>query len=314
MRFLRPLHRVFVLCLTAVLLGAVFFLANPASSRAAFGISPPFLNTDYLIPGVTYQQTIYLVQDQPNTDLGIHADLAIDQSIRNWITIDKGFDFVIPAGTRQFPVVVSVKVPNGASLGKYSGNITFTTIPATTGGQVAIALGANLAINLTVGNNVYESYKIIPVNFPDIEEGWNPRATFRFENGGNIPEILDSATFDLYDRFGSVRLAYMTKQDGFPTVPPFAAKEYTIEFPTDFHLGVGDYWGNVTYYKNNRVIVSDRAIFHVLPTGSLSPWSKAIAFIKNNLIYLAAALALVILASWRSVAAVRRRRRRKYER
>jgi hypothetical protein len=278
------MRRVFVWALLIAACGAIFLLSPPAISRAAFGISPPFLNTDHLVPGVTYKQTIYLVQDQPNTDLGIHAALTVPDAIKSWFSIDKGFDFVIPAGTRQFPVVVSVAVPKDAGLGKYSGNLVFTTEP-TTGGQVAIALAANVAINLTVGNNIYESYKVDAITLPDIEEGWNPRATVRFENDGNIPESFDTATFDLYDQFDAVRLAYVTKQSGFPTTPPFTTDEYTIEFPTDFHLGVGDYWGNVTFYKDNQVVGTVRTIFHVLPAGSLSPLNKTLAFVESTWYY-----------------------------
>ncbi len=290
----------------ALFAGIAFLLATPASTLAAFGISPPFLNTDHLTPGVTYRETIYLVQDQPNADIGIAATLNVPDAIRDWITIDKGFNFIIPAGTRQFPVVVSVAVPKSAGLGKYSGNLVFTTEPASTG-QVAISLGANVAINLTVGNGVYESYKVPFITLSDIEEGWNPRATVRFQNDGNISEGFDSATFDLYDHFGAVRLAYMTKQDGFPQTPAFTIDEYTIEFPTDFHLGVGDYWGNVVFYKNSQVIASTRTIFHVLPAGSLSPTSKVIAFVKNNWVYFAGGLIALFLI-WRFMTRSRRRR------
>lgn len=309
MRFLRSPQRVIVPSLLAILCGAVFVFGAPLAAHAAFGISPPFLNTDHLVPGVTYQETIYLVQDQPNTDLGIHAELNVPEAIQSWFSIDQGFDFTIPAGTRQFPVVVSIKVPSDAALGKYSGTLTFTTKPATAG-QVTIALAANVSINLTVGNNIYEQYKVLSITLPDIEEGWNPRATVRFENDGNIPESFDSATFDLYDHFDAVRLAYITKQSGFPATPPFTTNEYTIEFPTDFHLGIGDYWGNVQFYKNNQVIATTRTIFHVLPAGSLSPTSRALAFIKNNWPYFAAGVILLAFIIWRFVAALRRRRKR----
>ena len=290
--------KAFVLALTSLVCGAFLFLIAPSMSQAAFGISPPFLNADHLVPGVTYQQTVYLVQDQPNQDTGIETRLTIPDAIKDWVSIDKGFNFVIPQGTRQFPVVISIKVPKDAGLGKYSGNITFATIP-TSGGQVAIALGANVSLNLTVGNDIFESYKVPLITLPSIEEGWNPRVTVRFENDGNVPEGFDSATFDLYDHFDAVRLAYMTKQDGFPQTPAFTTQEYTIEFPTDFHLGVGDYWGNVSLYKDGKVVASTRAIFHVLPAGSLSPYSKMVNAIKEYWIYIVVGLVAVLFAARR---------------
>lgn len=309
MRFLRLPQRLVPSSLLVAICGAVFFFGAPAITNAAFGISPPFLNADHLVPGVTYQQTIYLVQDQPNQDLGIHAELSLPDAIKSWVTIDKGIDFVIPQGTRQFPVVISIKVPQGAGLGKYAGTLTFTTKPASAG-QVTIALGANVTINLTVGSGIYESYKVLNITLPAVEEGWNPRATIRFENDGNIPESIDGATFDLYDQFDAVRLAYMTQNSGFPQVAPFTTNEFTVEFPTDFHLGVGDYWGNVTLYKNNQVVGSARTIFHVLPAGSLSPAGKFWTFLRNTWIYwVIGVLVVFILLGWLWKARGRKRTR-----
>ncbi len=266
---------------------------------AAFGVSPPFLNAFHLVPGATYTQTIYLVQDNPATDLTINATLNVPASIKSWISIDKGIQFVIPAGTRQFPVNITVTVPKNQTLGSYSGNIVFATAPSPSG-QVSIALGANVAVNLTVGNNIYEQYSVPYITIPSVEEGWNPRATYRFENDGNVPEGIDSATFDLYDQYDANRLDYITKSDGFPTTAPFTTSEYTIDFPTDFHLGIGDYWGVVTFYKNNEVVASQKTIFHVLPPGSLS---SNIDLIFGNIssfwIYYLAALLALLLGGWR---------------
>jgi len=280
----------------------IFFA--PFVARAAFGISPPFLNTDHLVAGTTYTQVVYLVQDQPDQDLNIKAILAVPAHIVPWISIDRGFNFVIPKGTRQFPVTVTVHVPDGEGIGKYSGNLSFTGQPSQSG-QVTIAIGVNVAINLTVGTGIYEDFSVSMVTFPDIEEGWSPKAYVRFENRGNIPEAFNSATFDLYDKYDSVRLAYVTKQDGFPDTPPFTTKEYIVEFPTDFHLGIGDYWGSVNFYKNDKVIATQKTIFHVLKAGSLStPLEMFFSSVKNNIVYYVIGLILIFII-------VRRLRRKK---
>src|SRR3989344_7405231 len=84
--------------------------AFPFRAEASFGISPPFIHATHLVKGAKYTQVVYLVQDQPNEDVYIKADLKIPDSIRSWISIDKGFEFTIPKGTRQFPVEISVHV------------------------------------------------------------------------------------------------------------------------------------------------------------------------------------------------------------
>ena len=277
---------------------AIAFFAATGTSLAAFGISPPFLNADHLVPGVTYDQTIYLVQDQPDTDLTIAATLDVPDSIKSWVAIDKGFTFVIPKGTRQFPVVVSIHVPKNQTLGKYSGNLVFATAPGATG-QVTVSIGANVTINLTVGNDIFEKYSIPYIAFPPIEEGWNPKALVRFQNDGNVSEGIDSASFDLYDQYDAVRLAYVTKQGGFPETPAFTTSEYLVEFPTSFHLGVGDYWGSVVFYKGDKVIASQKTIFHVVPAGTLSPLGSLSTNLKNYWIYWTAGLlVLLFVVRW----------------
>ena len=269
----------------AVMLVAAFALIAPSATFGAFGISPPFLNADHLVKGATYAQTIYLVQDHPDDDLQIRADLKIPESVRSWISVDKGFTFVIPKGVRQFPVVVEIKVPANAPLGVYAGNMTFVSVPRETG-QVTIALSVQVAINMTVGTGIYRKFTISQVKALDIEEGWNPRVYLKVRNDGNVAESLDGATFELYDKFDSVRLAYIQKSDNFPEIPPFSAQEYTIEFPTDFHVGLGQYWGAITLYQNGKVISNEKSIFTVLKAGSIAGTGvRIINHLKNNGVY-----------------------------
>lgn len=271
------------------------FFASTLVTYAAFGVSPPFFNANHLVPGVTYSQTVYLVQDQPTVALPIVATLNVPAEIQPWITINPGLNFTIPAGVQQFPVQLSVTVPANQALGVYSGNVVFATNPAQSG-QITIALGANVAINLTVGSGTFEQYSIPYITIPSIEEGWNPRVTYRFQNDGNVPEQLTGATFSLFDQYDSAQLAYLSVNSGFPTVAPFSAQESTMQFPTDFHLGIGDYWGVVTFYKGSQVVASQKAIFHVLPPGSLSsPIDIAIENIETYWIYYLVILIALLL-------------------
>jgi hypothetical protein len=279
----------------------VVFLLFPASlTHAAFGISPPFLNADHLVPGAKYQQTVYLVQDQPDQDLNIQANLTMADPARSWVSIDKGFNFVIPQGTRQFPVTITISVPQNVTLGAYSGNLTFTTQPSSAG-QVTIALGAQVAINLTIGTGTFEKYNVPLMQFPDILEGQSPVVHVKFENDGNVPEAFDGATYQLYDQYDSVQLAYIQKSNGFPSTAPFTIADYNVSFPLDFYLGVGEYWGVVNFYKNGQVVASQKAVFNVLKgTWYQEAWN----YIMDNWIYFLIGIILlfvvIALAIWRS--------------
>lgn len=281
------------------LLGAALAVVAPSFASAAFGVSPPFLNATHLVPGVKYVQTIYLVQDRPDEDLPILAKLDISDRVRSWISLDKGYNFIIPKGTRQFPISVTVDVPKDAERLSYNGNLSIASQPSSKG-QVTVALGANIAINLNVGNDIYEKYSIPVINFLDIEEGWNPKINVKFNNEGNIAESLSGATFEILDRFGSVRLAYIQKTSGFPETPPFTIGDYTIEFPIDFHLGQGQYWGIATLFdKNSKVVGSQRTVFNVLAPGSIGgTTAKIITYLKINWMYYAIGAAIIIISGF----------------
>jgi hypothetical protein len=293
------MRRIYVVAIIAVAVG-LFFIVPPRATYAAFGISPPFLNADHLAPGTKYVQTVYLVQDQPNTDLNIQAALQMSQPASSWVSIDKGFNFVIPAGTRQFPVEITISVPQNAGLGIYHGNLTFTTEPSSAG-QVTIALGAQVAINLTVGTGTFEKYSVPLITFPDIDEGQSPIVDVKFENDGNVPESFDGATYALYDQYDSVQLAYVQKSDGFPTTPPFTIEDYKIQFPLDFYLGIGEYWGVVNFYKNGQVVASQKTVFNVLKA---TWYNKTLNYLADEWPYALAIVLLLVLivvfATWRS--------------
>ncbi len=281
------------------------FLLLPASpAHAAFGISPPFINADHLVPGAKYQQTIYLVQDQPNENLNIQANLSIPAPASSWISIDKGFSFAIPQGVRQFPVTITIDIPQDVTLGAYSGTLTFTTQPSSAG-QVTIALGTQVSINLTVGTGTFEKYSVPLIQFPDILEGQSPAVHVKFQNDGNVPESFDGATYQLYDQYDSVQLAYIQRSSGFPTTAPFTVSDYNITFPLDFYLGVGQYWGVVTFYKNGQAVASQKGVFNVLK----ATWYEVLLnYLMDYWIFVLIVLAVIAVIV---IVAVRLSKRRK---
>ena len=283
---------------TIILALSAAVIVVPEITSAAFGVSPPYINADNLVKGSRYAQIVTLVQDQPNIDLPIKAVLKISDTARPWISIDKGFDFVIPKGMQKFPVEIIAQIPQDAGLGDYSGSISFTSAPASAG-QVTIALGAQVAINLRVGTGIHHDFSIPLIRFSNIEEGWNPRVQTRIVNNGNVPESLDGATLEVFDRFNTVRLAHIQVND-FKEVPPFTTKELTVEFPLDFYLGVGDYWGTASFYKGEKLLASEHTVFQVFETGTLSGfWGKFKKSLREHWgYYLAGVLAVFIAALW----------------
>lgn len=250
--------------------GFAIFLFAPSGAQAAFGVSPPFIHATHLVPGATFSQTIFLVQNEPVEDLAVKAELELDAKYRSWFSFNNGEPLVIPKGTRQFPLTITIKVPQDAPLMNQTGYLRLSVAPASTGGQISIALGTTVILNLSVGKDIFREYTILGSKFIDIEEGWNPRVFVRFKNDGNVAEKFDYATFDLYDQLDAVRLAYAQKRDAFEEIPPFSTSDLIVEFPVNFYIGTGQYWGNASFYKDDKIVHSQKATFHVLPAGSLS--------------------------------------------
>lgn len=276
------------LIVIAGLAAAIFISPSHARATDSYGISPPFLHATHLVEGVTFSDTIYLVRDNDAYDVWITADLSdFPESVRDWITIGQGEVFKIPKGVRQFPVDIIIKVPKNSGPRDYTQKITFTTgalggatEESESTGNVAITYGLNLIVNLTVGNEVYRDFKA-SIDILDIEEGWDPRVNVRFKNQGNVPESFNRATFEVFDQYKAIRLAFVQQAGDFPEVPPFTEKEHIIDFPIDLYLGLGEYWGSVVFSQGERVVAKQDTVFKVLEKGSLSKpfpnWVYAIA-------------------------------------
>ncbi len=277
-------------------LGLTFFvfIFSTKIVLGAFGVSPPFLVNDHLVKGSRYTQVIYLVRDNAEDDLPIAAKLEVNDKVRGWFQVSGGEAFTIPKGVRQFPVEVTITIPQDAGLGVYTGKMSFVGRPDATG-QVTIALGVEVSINFTIGEGIYRSSRVQGISFLDIEEGWSPKVSVKFVNEGNIPESLERATYELFDQFGSVRLGFVQKNEGFPEIEAFTTKDFVVDFPIDLHLGIGSYWGSVNFYKEGKVVGSQRTIFNVVEAGSLSgTWARFLNHVQTSWIYYLVGLVIAV--------------------
>lgn len=240
------------------------FLFNAQRVEAGFGVSPGMIEENRLVPGSTIERTIYLVQG--NQDKNVDIKVAVDSpDISDWITFKNGTEFVIPAGQQQFPLDVVIKVPKDASLGIYNAFIRINTVPKKIeDSQVTIALGGKVTVKLTVGDDVVSDFLIQSLDILDVYEGGNPEVLVEVMNTGNVPVAPENASFELFNKYGEIRLAY-GENAGFERVPAFESAETKLEFPLDVKLGIGEYWGHVKIYSNGKVIKELRTVFNVLP-------------------------------------------------
>lgn len=239
---------------------------NPELVSAGFGVSPPFIIEDRLVPGSSFERKISLVQGNPERNLPASVSVESDE-IKNWISFPNGAEFVIPVGVQQYPLLIRTEVPENAELGVYKAFVRISTVPekADEGGEIAIALGGLIEVELTVGDDIIVDYEIVRVEILDIKEGDSPQASIRIRNNGNAPIAPDSASFELFDKYGNTRLAFgASRKDTFQRVPAFSEDEIVVSFPIDVRLAIGEYWGHVKVYNDKGEVLGQvRNIFDV---------------------------------------------------
>jgi hypothetical protein len=268
----------------------------------AFGISPGKIEESRLVRGSTVTRTISLVQGNPTEDTPVEV-LVDSQDMKDWLSFDPGLSFVIPAGVQQFPFRVSITVPQDAEFGNYSAFLRVRTQPkpAEGAGTVAISVGARVDVNLTVGDNVIEEFNVKALSIEDITEGEPLTVSARIENTGNVPTGPDSASFELFDKFGGIRLAFTTLDGAvIDTVAPFSEKTLTLRFPIDLRIAPGQYRGHVKVFDGEGVVVRE------VKTGFIVSERTLVDILIDLAPYIAGALLIFILGI---VSVVRKRRK-----
>lgn len=243
---------------------SIGYIILPYNVNAGFGVSPPLIKEGRLVPGIEISRTIYLVQGNP--ERGLEAEIIVEsKDIKDWISFPEGKKFVIPEGIQQYPLDVIIAVPKDAPLGIYKASVRINTTAEKTkqAGEVAIALGGKVDIDLTVGDEIFADFKIKSIKILDIKENQNPQVSIAIINTGNIPISPDSASFELLNKYGTTRLAY-SQNDNLPEIDAFLEEETIVEFPIDFKLAQGEYWGEVIIYNDKGTKISElRTVFNV---------------------------------------------------
>lgn len=257
-----------------ILAAILIFVFSAGSAHAGFGISPPTVANKNLVPGSFFQQTVYLVQSNPDEALNVAVKIDAGE-INSWIKIENGNNFQIPKGNQQFPMKVSVSVPSDAQLKNYTGRITLSTSPA--GGQkdgVSVVLGAEVKIKLDVGSIQISDFSIQNFRIPNAIKGLPIKFEIKVKNDGNVdngPTKVALAFFDQYHdkKYGEYEKEITQK------IKSFQTGDLSVEFPND--LEAGSYWADVKIYSGDKIAVDSKIVFNVLegeaPGGKKSNFS-----------------------------------------
>ena len=186
MKFAR--FNIFLIALALISLSVGMFL-NISTVEAAFGISPPWVQNDHVLPGTTYEQIINLSRSGAEEEMEIAVRISGDEKLVKWIEIPDIDNLIMKKGQNILPMKVIIDVPKRAALKNYRGGIRTSLSPVKKGegqgGEVAIVLGANISVNITVVGEKIIDYEIRSVLTDPIQEGNPYSLKMKVANLGN---------------------------------------------------------------------------------------------------------------------------------
>jgi hypothetical protein len=254
--------------IVSVVLFGNSFLAEAGSG---FGVTPAYIKNDYLVPGSHLEGTVYLVRGSPDTEMKVEVTIDAPE-IENWITIEQGLEFPLPKGMQQFPMKVIIDVPSDAGYGTYKGFIRVRIIPLEKqGGDIAIITGGRIDLDLVVSGEGYSDFKVKGISIPSIGRGMPLVVFVNLQNTGNVKTRPSKIHLDIYD------ISHKKLLDSFDisqTTWVEAFKEGQIQGSIPIDLEVGEYWANVSVYKDGESLGINKVYFRVLTESELTESSE----------------------------------------
>ena len=270
--------------------------------QAGFGISPPYIKNENLSQGLYYEKKITLVRGDPIEDWKVEIITNVPGA-DDWISVDKGKEFIMPEGAQQVPIVFSINVPKNAKFGRYTGIIRVKTAPVKPpeAGTISILLGGQIDVNLNVQKEIFD-FNVRGVKTSDLEEG-EKRWIFYFpgiikfsmqiENLGNIKAAPSKVIFDIYDEkekelLETIQTTKMNK------INPFEIDWVIAELKTK--LKAGSYYAQYQIFKKDEVVSQGKIHLSILSKGAITDYQRATIFdigLKDKLIIIFGILASI---------------------
>lgn len=271
---------------------AILFYAGSPAACEAFGVSPPWVKTDRLVPGSTYEQKVTISRYKPTTDLKATIDYSkLSEELKGWISVKEGDEFILPKGENQIPIHFVVEVPDSAALKNYQGSITVKTHPTKEGAGVGVALAAGIHIDLTVSDREVEDMLVRYVNIKKVVERKPIPFHMKIENRGNVSTKPDKVELKIYDQYYRQVITEGSATE-MEEIAPFETKTIVANVP--IKLEMGTYWAEFKILKNENVLRKGKIVFNVVEREP-NILEKAWMFLWNNKRYSIPAFILVLI-------------------
>jgi len=259
MKFIRSIS-VFLSFSVIALFFSVFF--SSSITKAAFGVSPPWIRNNQVLPGTILSQTIYLSRDISNEALKVTIRIEGDANLVQWIDIDHKDSLIMKKGQAILPVRVNINVPKNLVNQNYNADLFISLIPVShnylsSNAEVSIGLGAHVSVNLSIAGDKIQDYKIQSVSPQVKKQDDSLSVALKLNNIGNTEINHLNGKIDIYDDNNTVLLNSFDFVPFNDTILPNETKEVEMIF-NNFKPEVSQYWVAVEISKNKNIVYKDR--------------------------------------------------------
>lgn len=258
--------------------GVIILFISVNASAVSIGVSPGSIYFSDVLRGGYAEKTIML---STSSDEPIECDVRAEGSFKDWLSYGSGRTFTL-APKSHFRLKIIVNPPDDVPNGVYEGYITVTVLPKVgPGGGMGSAISTAVSVKcaIEISDEEIPHYKILSISAARYTEERRPMEfSIDLENDGNVrlyPKIhIDILSEDKSDVLKSVE--YSEK-----LILPTTKGNILIIIPNEFPMG--KYWGKVTAYINNDVLMERFLEFEVLERGSLRIQGKLLRVGLNKI-------------------------------
>ncbi|MBU2101251.1 hypothetical protein KKH05_00810 [Patescibacteria group bacterium] len=294
----------------AIILVSILLLFVPVNvSRAGLGISPSTWVEDHGMPGSHIEKIFTLSRGEPIKDLFFEAEVTGD--IVDWISIDKGLEFTMPKGSQQFPITVTINVPQKAEHKNYKGEIRLkSTLKDNESQNVGVNVQALIQIDLTVAKGEFKDFEVTQISIPKQGAGKFVNVLLKIWNRGNVEAKPTRLEVTFWDKYKLEELATVEVSDfsAMKAIKPFSQGEITVKVPIE--LEPNAYWANVSVYDGDVLLVSEDIVFELLERGWATFLIAVKAFFGTTIVRIIGLIGLLLSVGFTFRAKLRSGRRK----
>ena len=232
-----------------------------------------------------------------NNDYPINVIVTMPAELEQWLSFKPNKSFTIPAKS-NFELIVIAHPPKDAANGVYENMLNIRAlsdvkINSSLGSSVSTAIGLRTKIEV-VGNQILD-FNVDLIKISDAEVDSPIPIYFEITNNGNV-KVKPKVIVDILsqDKKAVLKTISVSSKEVLPSI----TKNVEISVPSS-GLKIGQYWANVSIYKENKILKSNFLTFDIVEKGTLhtegelkklwsEPWikegniAKIIATFKNT--------------------------------